>query len=132
MSEYADIKFTLCVCVYVCVCMYGRMYVLTYVRMYTYVCVCVCVCKEREREGQVLMCYNFEHFRWSMLHCVRLRVCVSVNCRESSREYLATIFTARVIPGELARSECSDSGELARILRLRSFFLQVRLNFCQF
>jgi hypothetical protein len=89
-----------CVCVCVCVCVY------------------VCVCKERERK--VLRCYSIEHFRHSMLHCVRLRVCVKVNCRESSREYLATVFRARVIPGELARSECSDSGELARTLRLRS------------
>ena len=72
----------------------------------------------------MLRCYNFGHFRHNMLHCVRLRVFVKVNCRESSREYLATMFRARVIPGELARSECSDSGELARILRLRSFFFK--------
>jgi hypothetical protein len=72
----------------------------------------------------MLRCYNFEHIRHSMLHCVRLRVCVKVNCHKSSREYVAAMFRARVIPGELARSECSDSGELARTLRLRSFFFK--------
>jgi hypothetical protein len=97
----------------------------------------VCVCKERERarererERKVLRCYSFEHFGHGMLHCARLRICVQVNCRESSREYLATMFRTRGIPGELARSECSDSGELARTLRLRNFFASAR-NFCQF
>ena len=65
-----------------------------------------------------------------MIHCVSLRVCVKVNCRESSREYLATMFRARVILGELARSECSDSGELARTLRLRSFCLLLSSSTC--
>jgi len=36
----------------------------------------------------------------------------------------------RVTPGDLARSECSESGGLARKLRLRNFRLHVRDNFC--
>jgi len=87
----------------------------------------VCGEREREREREVLRCYSFELFR--QYASLRKSACLHES-RESSREYLATMFRARVILGELARSECSDSGELARTLRLRSFCLQVRVNFC--
>jgi hypothetical protein len=32
---------------------------------------------------------------------------VRVNCHESCQEYLVTMFSVRVNPGELARSKCS-------------------------
>jgi hypothetical protein len=73
-GEYADIKFAnrkFTVCVYVC----------------------VCVCLERRGIAKVIQFRTLD----TMLHYVRLCARLEVNCREASREYLATMFRPRVV-----------------------------------
>jgi hypothetical protein len=73
---------------------------------------------------------NIENPIDSIEQKILLSVHVRENCREYSREYLSRMLRRESNSCQLARSECSESGGSARILKVRNISLHMRMNCC--